>query len=170
MNTTKILANRLLRLRSTSGLSQSEFADALGVSRGSISYYENGERTPDVEFLVKVREHFQVDYKYLLGESEIKSDNSRIAFEQSMEQLPAPIRACIMEIHKRMLACAEEYETHDYFEHMAKDLCNQIDAYKDIPADVTHNGATIAVKRFLEKIPPAHYIEVIGKICEDEAN
>ena len=111
MNTTEILANRLLRLRSTSGLSQSELADKLCVSRGIISYYENGERTPDVIFLAKIREYFQVDYAYLLGESEIKSNDSRIDFEESIEHLPAPIRACIMEIHKRLLACAEEYET-----------------------------------------------------------
>ena len=44
--------SRLLKeLRESKGLKQAELAEKLGVSRGSISFYENGDRVPDIEFL-----------------------------------------------------------------------------------------------------------------------
>ena len=41
LNVTQIFAKRLRGLRESVGLSQGELAEKLGVSRGSISYYEN---------------------------------------------------------------------------------------------------------------------------------
>lgn len=60
--------SKLLReLRESKGLKQSELAEKLGVSRGSISFYENGDRVPDIVFLHKMAEFFGVSCDYLLG-------------------------------------------------------------------------------------------------------
>lgn len=60
--------SRLLKeLRESKGLKQAELAEKLGVSRGSISFYENGDRVPDIEFLGKTSEFFDVSCDYLLG-------------------------------------------------------------------------------------------------------
>lgn len=60
--------SRLLKeLRESRGLKQAELAEKLGVSRGSISFYENGDRVPDIEFLGKTSEFFDVSCDYLLG-------------------------------------------------------------------------------------------------------
>ena len=45
---TKRFAKRLKQIRETAGLTQEQFAKELKVSRGTISYYEKGERTPDI--------------------------------------------------------------------------------------------------------------------------
>lgn len=60
-------ATRLKTLREVAGLNQSELAKSLGVSRSSISFYEKGERVPDIEFLDKVTEFFGVPTNYMLG-------------------------------------------------------------------------------------------------------
>ena len=60
-------AVKLKALREQSKLNQAELGEALGVSRGSISFYENGERTPDIGFLKRVSAHFNVSADYLLG-------------------------------------------------------------------------------------------------------
>lgn len=65
-----IFANRLKGLRQSIGLSQGELAEKLGVSRGSISYYENCSRVPDIVFLSRVSEYFGVGINFLLGHSE----------------------------------------------------------------------------------------------------
>jgi len=63
-------STRLRFIREKAGLSQSEFADKLGVSRGSISYYENAERVADIEFLFRLHQYFDLETDYLLGISD----------------------------------------------------------------------------------------------------
>lgn len=69
---------RLKHLREKAGLSQNELAKQLKVSRGAISFYENGERCPNIDFLDEVSMLFGVSYDYLLGDEEtynhVKSD------------------------------------------------------------------------------------------------
>ncbi len=69
----ELFAARLRSLREEAGLSQVQLAEKLNVSRGSISYYENCERVPDINFLQAAHNFFGVDYNYLLGESSVKT-------------------------------------------------------------------------------------------------
>ena len=70
MSVKEAFANRLKHLREIAKLTQVQLAEKLGISRGSISYYENCERTPDIEVLSKVAELFDVNIDYLMGYSE----------------------------------------------------------------------------------------------------
>ncbi len=70
-------AQRLRGLREAAGLTQKELADLLHYSRGSISYYENCDRVPDIVFLMTVSEFFGVGPHFLLG----FSDNQSISNE-----------------------------------------------------------------------------------------
>lgn len=63
---------RIKKLREGKKLNQSELAEKLGVSRGAISYYENGDRVPDIEFLYKAAAFFDVSADYLIGRSDAK--------------------------------------------------------------------------------------------------
>lgn len=60
-------ANIIKRLRSSSGMTQTELAKKLGVSRSTIGMYETGARSPDTEMLEKIADLFNVDVDYLLG-------------------------------------------------------------------------------------------------------
>ena len=77
MNTKEIFSRRLRELREGMGLSQSELAKNIGLSRGSVSFYENGDRTPDIETLALISKFFNVSYDYLLGTSDCVSVQSR---------------------------------------------------------------------------------------------
>lgn len=46
------------RLRKMRGLTQAEFASALGMSQASISRFETGERKPDVDDLIAIARFF----------------------------------------------------------------------------------------------------------------
>lgn len=58
---------RLKEIRKKSGLSQETLAKELGVSKGALCYYENGERTPDIEFLEKVSVYYNIPANYFMG-------------------------------------------------------------------------------------------------------
>jgi len=60
-------SERLRGLRKGRKLSQDEFGAALGLSRGSISYYEKQSRTAPIDVLYVVADYFNVSADYLLG-------------------------------------------------------------------------------------------------------
>ena len=59
---------RLKNLRKSRGWSQKTLGDKLGMHKNVISYYELGQRLPDVEALVSMAHLFHVSVDYLLGE------------------------------------------------------------------------------------------------------
>ena len=60
-------------LRSRQGLSQSELANKLGISKSTISMYEVGKREPDFETLETIADFFNVDINFLLGRAEAEN-------------------------------------------------------------------------------------------------
>ena len=46
------------RLREERGFSQQELAQALGVTQGAVSHWENGVRKPDIDDIVKIAQLF----------------------------------------------------------------------------------------------------------------
>lgn len=67
MSTLSTFAIRFKELRESAGLKQSEIGEKLGVSRGAISFYENCDRTPDIEFTANAAKFFKVSTDWLLG-------------------------------------------------------------------------------------------------------
>lgn len=60
-------AERLLELRTSHDLSQEALAEFLGVTRASVSNYENGKGEPKYSDLIKLAKRFNVTTDYLLG-------------------------------------------------------------------------------------------------------
>lgn len=58
--------NRLYELRKQRGLSQEELAGKLKVSRQTVSKWENGESTPDMEKLVAISDLFEMSLDELV--------------------------------------------------------------------------------------------------------
>ena len=54
------LDNNIAKLRNRNGLSQQDLADAIGVSRKTISTVETGRFTPSVVIALKIARHFKV--------------------------------------------------------------------------------------------------------------
>ena len=67
-------SNRLRILRVRKRLTQEELASNLGMSKSTISMYENGKRQPvDLETLEQIADFFNVDLDYITGRSDIPS-------------------------------------------------------------------------------------------------
>ena len=53
------------------GMSQKELGEALGFCNQTVSFWESGQREPDLDTLVEISLFFDVSTDYLLGRKEI---------------------------------------------------------------------------------------------------
>lgn len=74
-----MFGKRLKKLREQAGLFQEAVAEAVGTSSRNIGYYENMDRRPNPEMLIKLANFYNVSVDYLLG----RSDNPHDSFVSS---------------------------------------------------------------------------------------
>ncbi len=61
----------LKELRIEKGLSQRRMGELLGFCNQTVSFWESGQREPDLDTLIRVAEFFDVSIDYLLGKKNI---------------------------------------------------------------------------------------------------
>ena len=71
-----MLGEQIRNLRVNKGLNQVELAKILGVTKQSVSNWENENIMPSIDMLVKISNYFSVSTDYLLGLSEKHSLNT----------------------------------------------------------------------------------------------
>ena len=62
-----LLADKIRLLRENSGMTQSELAKSLGLSRSGVNAWEMGLSTPTTHYVVELAKIFHVSTDYLLG-------------------------------------------------------------------------------------------------------
>lgn len=67
----QLFKERLRDLRGSKSLK--EVAQDLEISRATLGYYENGDRKPDIEILIKIANYYNVSSDYLLGLTDVSS-------------------------------------------------------------------------------------------------
>lgn len=66
----EVFRNNLNQLANLRNLKFREIAEEIGVTRTSMSRYMSGERTPDLAYVVKMADYFNVSIEWLLGLNE----------------------------------------------------------------------------------------------------
>ena len=61
------LGKTIKELRIEEGISQRELGNRLNVCNQTVSFWESGQREPDLDTLLKIAKYFQVSTDYLLG-------------------------------------------------------------------------------------------------------
>jgi len=85
--------NRIKELRSEKNMTQVDLAKILKISDRAVGYYENGDREPDQETLMKLADFFGVSIDYLLGRTNIRNtsasnqDEIQVAFSSGFAGL-----------------------------------------------------------------------------------
>ena len=111
----KIMGKRIKELRGT--VPQDQCAKELGISRGALSFYENGERKPDAEILYRMSEYFKVSVDYLLGLSDITSADTDVQTACKVTGLnEEAIEALIDEIERWKEFVINDFEMQKYME------------------------------------------------------
>lgn len=65
-----VLSEKILKLRKSKGMSQDELGEQLGVSRQSVSKWESGQATPELDKIMKIARVFDITTDYLLKPNE----------------------------------------------------------------------------------------------------
>lgn len=80
------LGNNLFHARKRRGLSQEDVAQRLGVSRQTVSKWETGQSTPDLDKIVALSKYFSVTTDYLLTDSiKMETTLNKNQYEDNIE-------------------------------------------------------------------------------------
>ena len=66
-----MIGENIRKLRHAQGLTQPEFAEKIGVSRNSLSRYENGSSPISTDIIDRICEAFKVSYREIVGEEKM---------------------------------------------------------------------------------------------------
>lgn len=66
-----LIAQHIKELMKSEKLTQTEFANAIGVGQSSVSDWLNSKSEPNVENLWKICDYFDISLDYLVGRKEI---------------------------------------------------------------------------------------------------
>lgn len=65
-----IFCERLNELRTSKNLTMERLGEQVDATRGTISNYENGNKRPSLEMLIKLATYFDVSLDYLIGRTD----------------------------------------------------------------------------------------------------
>ena len=82
------LAEKILELRTSHGLSQGDLAEALDVSRQSVSKWETGQSVPDLDKIIKLADLFDVTVDQLVRDRDTSFVSQPPAQPLHAEQIP----------------------------------------------------------------------------------
>ena len=99
------LGEKILAARKKAGLSQTDLADLVGVSRQSVSKWETGESSPEAGNLLPVAKALNVTVDWLLSEDDVPAP-VQDASPDWVDRLPGRVRTLIKQYG--WIYCAKE--------------------------------------------------------------
>lgn len=111
-NNLNMLGSKIRNLREDADLTQKELSSQLGLTPKMISFYENNQRTPPIDVLVKLASIFHVSLDYLVGINAQKNvsqiNNSHLSWEHVRKKYPYAI-----------IATPEIHDLIEYYEQLS---------------------------------------------------
>lgn len=92
----KYLGDRLKKIRVNNGYSRDQLAELLGVSRASIQNYENGERSPNADYLIQFYKFFGINLHWLL------TGNQAANFQDFIHDIESPREQTLLHLARQL--------------------------------------------------------------------
>lgn len=142
MSRNKEIARRLSELRKDKGITQSELAEKLGVSRTTVANYETGNRTPEYDTLARLADIYQVSCDYIIRG--ISSEFAEIYATTGLSEDSVLVLSILNRYEKdgKLLYTVNQLLENEY--HTAYDLLSQ-------------SGENVAEDRDAPKLNPRKY-------------
>lgn len=80
-----LLGSQIKVLREEKGINQASLAEAIGITRQSMSNYESGKHSPDVDVLERIADYFECSMDYLFGRTPFKSNDAMKNYDRKIE-------------------------------------------------------------------------------------
>lgn len=110
-----VFKEKLKKSRINAGFSQDDLANAIGVNRATISFYEKGTRKPDIDIFIKIADALNVSCDYLLGYS-----NSPIREQHETKEITELSDKAIEELQVLAIETNKNTEEIDCFNEICK--------------------------------------------------
>ena len=81
------LGMRIKRLREMRNMNQAALASRAGITKSSVSAYENGTRLPSYDVLVRLAEIFHVSTDYLLGREKLHTIDAQGLSPEQIDEI-----------------------------------------------------------------------------------
>ncbi|MDR2043238.1 MAG: helix-turn-helix domain-containing protein [Clostridium sp.] len=94
----------LLTLRNEKGVYQKELAAYLNVSIGTVSNYENGVHSPDLETLCKLADFFEVSADYILQRTQSRQGLDTLNCKLAADYTVSGLVSAVLELTPRNLS------------------------------------------------------------------
>lgn len=175
------LRKRLRELREAKGLTQLQLAENLEIGRVSVSNYENGDRTPDIDLIIKFADFFDVSTDYLLGRSEFKNFSQEYEFfrkrlglagsstflnpfRQSLTNDDSDLPPILLELQNLMVLIDEDYTTiiTEILTGNEKFRMFALDALNKLLRSVVYTAKVLKEKNYDDDM--YYYIEFLTKL------
>ena len=102
------LGQKMKQARKLKGLSQQQLADLVGLKVGTISKYEQGNRTPDIGMLIAVSKAIDWDISYLIAPDKLEAPKS--PFDPYVHHYMDWLRHMGVEIDMAYFECEDDEE------------------------------------------------------------
>lgn len=110
-----VFKEKLKTSRINAGFSQDDLAAAIGVNRATISFYEHGDRKPDIEIFIKIANALNVSCDYLLGYS-----NSPVRKHHKTKEITGLSDTAIAELERLGIAVNTDTKEIDCLNQICK--------------------------------------------------
>lgn len=86
----EVFGKRLKELRKANGYTIEQFAEAVGISKSTVGYYENNNRMPDIEILSRIADVLNVSADYLIGKTNTTATKGKLKQSATSQDCPTP--------------------------------------------------------------------------------
>lgn len=127
VNCREVFGKRLKELRKANGYTIEQFAEAVGIAKSTVGYYENDNRMPDIEILAKIADVLNVPADYLLGRTNtaaVKGKMKTVCELTGLSDTAADFLSGLLK-HQR-------YGTLDKLNYLIEDFANDCDEDYDM--------------------------------------
>jgi transcriptional regulator with XRE-family HTH domain len=156
------LANKLVQLREEHKLTQQQLADKLQITRQSLSLYEKGERTINIELLAKIADIFKTTTDYLLGLSDTASINPDIQTTHALTGLTEEAITKLIKNKPINIHTSQLIESNDFWEIVRLIMTAKADA--DIYTINVKNVVSSIVDEFFNRDIPKVYKKALNLV------
>ena len=116
---------KLIELRKKQGLSQEELGYKLNVTRQTVSKWELGQTTPEMDKLVEIAKNFNVSVDDLINESDITNNQKKEIENQPINTNRTKNKKMIIDIFKVLLSASLSLLTYFVIDFVAIKILHQ---------------------------------------------
>ena len=158
------IAEKLVALRTSKGVTQEDVAQSLSVSNKTVSKWENGASTPDLTMVVELAKYYGVTTDTLLGLSEDKKQRTEEEIRSLFEGLDR--RESVLKAFETVKALGPAmYGT------VSKNNEGVYDRENVFPSEISHfYRSNISLHEFFEFVASSEYVNVAVMMLRNKAD